>query len=246
MADAAVFRAEAEGSFPQSGPDAPGLSAEEAAARLAETGPNAVADGKAPRWWTQLWHACQNAFILLLAALAAVAALTRDFEAAAIIAAMVLASVALRFSQEYRSSLAAERLKQMVETTATVTRGGERCEIPVQEIVPGDLVHLSAGDMVPADLRLITAKDLFVSQAALTGESMPVEKSPHGAAAAGAGALEDPRLCFMGTNVVSGTGTGVVVATGPRTVFGSLARQVADRRVETEFDRGVSRVSRLL
>lgn len=223
-----------------------GLSEAEAAARLEAYGPNAAAREEAVRWWRHLLRAFQNAFILLLLALAAVAALTRDYEAAAIIAVMVLSSAVLRFTQEYRSSAAAARLKEMVETTATVTRDGVRREVPVDEIVPGDIVHLSAGDMIPADLRLLSARDLFVSQAPLTGESLPVEKSANGAREDDAGVLENPCLCFMGTNVISGAGAGVVIATGPRTLFGSLARRVTERRVETEFDRGVSRISRLL
>jgi Mg2+-importing ATPase len=223
-----------------------GLSETAVERRREEFGLNTVVHEKPAGWWTQLLRAFNNAFIFLLLALAAVAALTRDYEAAAIIATMVLISAVLRFTQEYRSSLAAEKLKEMVETTVTVTRGGAKREVPVDEIVPGDIVHLSAGDMIPADLRLLSAKDLFVSQAALTGESMPVEKSANGASAPPSNLLEDPRLCFMGANVISGTGTGVAVATGAQTYFGDLARQVTGRQVETEFDRGVSRVSRLL
>jgi Mg2+-importing ATPase len=223
-----------------------GLSAEDARRRLEEYGPNTVVHQAAPRWWIYLLSAFNNAFVLLLLVLAAVSALTRDFQAAAIISTMVLISAVLRFTQEYRSNLAAERLKAMVETTATVTREGLRQEVPVDEIVPGDIVHLSAGDMIPADLRLIAAKDLFVSQAALTGESMPVEKFADGEARNPANWMDDPRLCFMGSNVISGTGSGVVVSTGSQTYFGALAREVTGHRVETEFDRGVSRVSRLL
>jgi Mg2+-importing ATPase len=223
-----------------------GLRGDAVEQRLEEYGPNTVVHEKTAGWWTHLLRAFNNAFILLLLALATVAALTRDFEAAVIISTMVLISAVLRFTQEYRSNLAAEKLKQMVETTATVTREGVKREAPVDEIVPGDIVHLSAGDMIPADLRLIAAKDLFVSQAALTGESMPVEKFANGATRSAEDLLDDPRLCFMGSNVISGTGTGVVASTGPQTYFGALARQVTGRRVETEFDRGVNRVSRLL
>jgi Mg2+-importing ATPase len=223
-----------------------GLGADAVQQRLDEYGPNTVVHEKAVRWWTHLLRAFNNAFILLLLVLAAVAALTRDFEAAVIISTMVLISAVLRFTQEYRSNLAAEKLKQMVETTATVSREGVKREVPVDEIVPGDVVHLSAGDMIPADLRLIAAKDLFVSQAALTGESMPVEKFADGEAGSADNLLDDRRLCFMGSNVISGAGTGVAVSTGAQTYFGALARQVTGRRVETEFDRGVSRVSRLL
>jgi len=223
-----------------------GLSSVTVERRLEEYGPNTVIREKAAAWWTYLLRSFNNAFILLLLVLAAVAALTRDFEAAIIISVMVLISAVLRFTQEYRSNLAAEKLKQMVETTATVTREGVKREIPVDEIVPGDIVHLSAGDMIPADLRLISAKDLFVSQAALTGESMPVEKFAAGEARSAENLLDHPGLCFMGSNVISGTGTGVAVLTGAHTYFGALARQVTGHKVETEFDRGVSRVSRLL
>ncbi|MCC7175944.1 MAG: magnesium-translocating P-type ATPase [Bryobacterales bacterium] len=223
-----------------------GLSTEAARQRLDEHGPNTVVHEQAAGWWVHLLHAFNNAFILLLLALAVVAALTRDFEAAVIIATMVLISAVLRFTQEFRSSKAAEKLKEMVETTATVTRRGVKAEVAVDELVPGDIVHLSAGDMIPADLRLFFAKDLFVSQSALTGESLPVEKFANGHAAEPLNLLDHPKLCFMGTNVISGTGSGVAVGTGAGTYLGSLARQVTGRRVETEFDRGVGRVSRLL
>jgi Mg2+-importing ATPase len=223
-----------------------GLSGETVAQRLDEFGTNTVVHEEAAGWWVHLLHAFNNAFILLLLALAAVAALTRDLEAAVIIATMVLISGVLRFTQEYRSSKAADALKRMVQTTATVTRGGVKTEIAVDELVPGDIVHLSAGDMVPADVRLVAAKDLFVSQSALTGESLPIEKFANGNSPQTAELLDHPKLCFMATNVISGTGTCVVVETGARTVLGALAKQVTGRRVETEFDRGVSRVSRLL
>lgn len=224
-----------------------GLSSESALERLQQWGPNTVLRERPPRWWNHLYDAFNNAFILLLLSLAGIAALTGDKDAAIIISTMVVISVVLRFVQEHRSSQAAQRLKEMVETTATVTRDGVKREIPVDELVPGDIVHLSAGDMIPADLRLIAGKDLFVSQAALTGESVPVEKFAEGGPPASGSLLDHPRLCFMGTNVVSGTGTGVVLATGPATYFGMLARHVVvTRRVETEFDRGISRVSRVL
>jgi Mg2+-importing ATPase len=223
-----------------------GLSADEAANRLDEYGANSVVHEKAAHWWTHLVRAFNNAFILLLLALAAVAALTGDLEAAVIISIMVLISAVLRFTQEFRSSKAAEKLHDLVQTTATVTRGGVKGEVAVDELVAGDVVHLSAGDMIPADLRLFSAKDLFVSQSALTGESMPVEKSAAGANGNVVNPLDHPGLCFMGTNVISGTGSGLIVRTGLSTAFGSLARKVTGRRAETEFDRGIGRVSRLL
>lgn len=228
---------------------AEGLTPEEAAQRLETLGSNQVLHEPRQSWPRQLLHAFHNAFVWLLTALAALSAATGDWEAAAIIAAMVLISGVLRFVQEYRSNLAAEKLRHMVETTATVTRSGKRMEAPIDEVVPGDLVHLSAGDMVPADLQLIFAKDLFVSQTALTGESMPVEKAPwqeEWAANQMPGGLSDRRFCFMGSNVVSGTGVGVVLRTGRATYFGSIAARIAGHRVETEFDRGIRKVSHLL
>jgi len=179
-----------------------GLSPEIALERLQQWGPNTVLRERPPRWWNHLYDAFNNAFILLLLSLAGIAALTGDTDASIIISTMVVISVALRFVQEHRSSQAAQKLKEMVETTATVTRGGVKREVPVDELVPGDIVHLSAGDMIPADLRLIASKDLFVSQAALTGESVPVEKFAEGGPPASGSLLDHARLCFMGTNVV--------------------------------------------
>ncbi|MCZ2154568.1 MAG: magnesium-translocating P-type ATPase [Bryobacterales bacterium] len=223
-----------------------GLSSDQAAQRLLEYGPNTVVHQREMAWWFYLLRAFNNAFILLLLALAVVAALTEDFEAAIIISVMVLISGVLRFTQEYRSGKAAEALKKMVQTTASVVRQGVKTEIAVSELVPGDIVHLSAGDMVPADIRLTASKDLFISQSALSGESLPVEKFAEGQCPQSADALEHPKLCLMGTSVVSGSGTGVVVQTGARTVFGVLAQQATESEVETEFDRGVSHISRLL
>lgn len=240
------LRTDAETLLQELGVTLDGLSPQTAAERLEEYGPNTVVREESNGWWRHLVHAFNNGFILLLLALAGVAAISGDSEAATIISSMVLVSAILRFAQEFRSSKAAEKLNEMVQTTATVTRGGAKGETAVDELVPGDIVHLSAGDMIPADLRLLAAKDLFVSQAALTGESMPVEKSAQGEADEQAELTEQPLLCFMGTNVISGTGTGLVLQTGAATHLGALARKVTGRRVETEFDRGVSRVSRLL
>ncbi len=226
-----------------------GLTSAEAARRLTEQGSNSIIRERELTWVRHLVIAFNNPFILLLSILAALSGLTGDVEAAMIIAAMVIISGILRFTQEYQSNRAAERLKDLVETTATVSRDGVKREVPVDEVVPGDLVHLSAGDMVPADLQLVTAKDLFVSQTALTGESLPVEKTPNGAAdtkPTGSDGLADSRLCFMGTNVISGTGMGFVIQTGGGTYLGSIADKVIGKRVETEFDRGIGRVSNLL
>ncbi|MGN6312276.1 MAG: magnesium-translocating P-type ATPase, partial [Rhodanobacteraceae bacterium] len=231
-----------------------GLDEEQIEARLDRDGINEAVHERPPHWSLQLLRTFKNPFIIVLLVLAAVQLATSDdITGPIIIAVMVGISVSLNFIQEFRSSRAAEKLKAMVRNTATVTRRAsdghsERIEVPVRELVAGDIVHLSAGDMVPADLRLLSAKDLFISQAILTGESLPVEKlAPESAhAPAHENPLDLPSVCYMGTNVVSGSATAVVAATGPRTYLGSLARSLTGQRVQTSFDRGVNSVSWLL
>ena len=162
-----------------------GLDEAQIAERLDRDGVNEVSHEKPPHWFFQLLHAFKNPFIVVLLVLAGVQLATdpTTLTGPTIISVMVFISVSLSFLQEYRSSQAAEKLKAMVRNTATVTRRAsdghsERIEVPVGELVAGDIVHLAAGDMVPADLRLLSAKDLFISQAILSGESLPVEKSP--------------------------------------------------------------------
>ncbi|MBD8879887.1 magnesium-translocating P-type ATPase [Rhodanobacter sp. 7MK24] len=236
-----------------------GLDEENITERLDRDGANEVSHEKPPHWSVQLLRTLKNPFILVLLILAGVELFTSpdDPSGPIIIGMMVAISVVLSFTQEYRSSRAAEKLKAMVRNTATVTRRAsdghsERIEVPVGELVVGDIVHLAAGDMVPADLRLLTAKDLFISQAILTGESLPVEKAaPAQVHTAVGGAQQDspldlPTIGYMGTNVVSGTATAVVVATGPRSYLGSLAHSMTGQQVQTSFDLGVRSVSWLL
>ena len=244
-----------------------GLTESAVRERLETYGRNTVAHERATAWPLMLLNNLGNPFILVLFVLGSVSYATGDLRGTAVVSVMVAVSVVMRFVQEFRSSRAAEALRAMVRTTATVTRRyppgddetvliSERREIPFDELVPGDIVHLSAGDMIPADIRLISSKDLFVSQSALTGEAMPVEKydtlagvvekSADGASAASANALDQNNLCFMGTTVISGTGTAVVVSTGSHTVFGSLAKSVLGHRTLTSFDRGVNAVTWVL
>ncbi|WP_080418347.1 magnesium-translocating P-type ATPase [Burkholderia ubonensis] len=253
-----------------------GLTYEQAADRLQLDGPNEIAHDKPPHRTRQLLMSFHNPFVYVLLVLAAISFCTdvwfaapddRDYVGMTILLTMVTISALLRFVQEFRSLRAAEKLKAMVRTTATVQRGvtdtsePARRDIPMREVVIGDIVHLSAGDMIPADVRLITSRDLFISQAVLTGEALPVEKYDTLGAVAGKSAdaghaaandasqslLDLGNVCFMGTNVVSGTATAVVVATGEDTYFGSLARNVVShKRIETSFDRGVASVSWLL
>ena len=219
-----------------------GLTRREASARAARFGPNAVARERPLAPLTRLAQLFISPLSLLLLVLAGLAELSGEPRGALVIAVMVVLSVLLSWSQEVRSGRAAERLRAMVRTTATVMRRdrGQPVELPVARIVPGDVVRLAAGDLVPADLRLLESKDLFVDQSALTGESMPAEK--HAAAPPpSATALEMGNLAFLGTHVLSGTATALVVATGPRTRFGSIAASMVARDQPTSFDLGVKR-----
>ncbi|BDB72038.1 magnesium-translocating P-type ATPase [Comamonas thiooxydans] len=241
-----------------------GLSPEQVRQRQLRHGPNEVAHEKPLPAWKHLWHCYRNPFNLLLTLLAVVSYVTEDEKATIVIASMVLLSTLLRFVQEGRSRRAAARLQALVSNRVTVRRktdapaadfrdsgGGHDTslsELPMRELVPGDIVALSAGDMIPADCRLLSAKDLFVSQAAMTGESLPVEKDARTLAALQSGQLlEAGNLLFMGTNVVSGSAMAVVVATGNQSYFGTLAARITHQdRTATAFEQGVNSVSWLL
>ncbi len=222
---------------------AQGLTEGQAAERLAADGPNQIAEAEHVTDWQRLWRALRNPVVVLLAVLASVSLATGDPRAASIMGVMILIGVSLRFVQEARADRSAAALKAMIRVTATVIRNGASREIPLHEIVRGDVVSLSAGDMIPADLRVLTARDLFVNQASLTGESLPVEKFAK-PLAAGSAAVTSPadstNLCFLGTSVASGMGTGVVAATGAATYLGSLAGSLTEPEEETSFDRGVA------
>lgn len=229
---------------------ADGLTEQEADTIRAAVGPNEVEVEKPLTWRAHLWRSYKNPFNLLLTVLAVVSYYTEDMKAAIVIGAMVILSTLMRCIQELRSSNTADKLKEMVSNTATVIRHDItlcRVEVPIRKLVPGDIVQLSAGDMIPADLRLLSAKDLFVSQAAMTGESLPVEKfAEHHSADAGS-PLELCNLCFMGTSVVSGSATAVILTTGNSTCFGALAERVtATDRAPTAFQAGVNKVGWLL
>src|SRR6516225_2892649 len=232
--------------FEMLGASAAGLSEEEAAARLEEHGPNEVAYERKENWLQRLWVAARNPLVILLTVLAILSYSTGDVAAGTIMMLMVALGMSLRFVQETRADNAAAKLKAMITVTATVVRDGQTREIPLRELVPGDVVKLSAGDMVPGDVRLISAKDLFVIQATLTGESLPVEKSDAPDKRESASSLERMNLCFLGTSVESGSATAVIVATGTQTYFGKVARSIAGRQVETAFDKGVKKFTWLM
>ncbi|MBN9142218.1 MAG: magnesium-translocating P-type ATPase [Micrococcales bacterium] len=232
---------------------------EEAVARLrARYGTNEVRHDKPAPAVVQFLRAFVNPFILILIFLAVVMVFTDvlfadphdgpDYTGVVTVGIMVLASVVVRFWQEYRSSRAAEKLKAMVRTTAAVTRqvGGKPVtgELPIEELVRGDIVQLAAGDMIPGDVRFLRTKDLQVNQATLTGEGLPAEKSAEpDESVTEAGILDAPNLGFMGTSVVSGSGTAVVIGTGKLSYFGSMASAIVGTRPETAFDKGIKRVT---
>ena len=247
-----------------------GLSASEAEARLQIYGENAVAHERAPHAMVQLLGAFNNPFIYVLLALALVSFITdfwlpmrqgeeTDLTGVTIILTMVTLSGLLRFWQEFRTNKAALALRSMVQTTVTVLRSAransepQQQEVPIETLVPGDVICLSAGDLIPADVRLIRSRDLFISQAILSGEALPVEKTDlSGTSDSQAGSsatlplLDRGNVCLMGTNVASGTAQAVVIATGAETWFGSLAKTLVGSRTQTAFDRGVNSVSWLL
>jgi len=218
-----------------------GLTTAEAAARLAHHGHNEVDVQTRDNWVWAILRALGNPLVLLLVVLAAVALATGDVRAAVVIGAMVVLGVILRFLQESRATAAAARLRAMIRVTTTVVRDGADVELPLRDVVPGDLVRLAAGAMVPADLRLVEAKDLYVNQSPLTGESLPSEKSEEGDARDGLAAHERSSLCFLGTSVQSGSALGVVIATGRQTAFGKVVTSVAGPEPPTAFDIGVDR-----
>ena len=224
-----------------------GLTAAQCGERLISVGHNEVATADRHSVLGEIAMRSKNPLNLLLFGLAAASWVLGDRRAAIVIAVMVVLSVSLGFFQEHRSSQAAEKLRKMVSNTATVRRvGADHQDIPIDQLVPGDIVLLSAGDMIPADLRLISAKDLVLIQSTLTGEAMPVEKVAAAQAGAEASAFDLPNICFMGSAVVSGVGCGVVALTGPRTAFGAVAAAVSAKRVLTSFDQGITRFTWLM
>lgn len=218
-------------------------------------GRNELARKKADSILKRLFKAFINPFTVVLIVLAVISFITdyvivepedRDLTAVLIVGIMVFISGTLRFVQEVRSGNAAERLQAMVKTTIAVLRNGESRERPISELVVGDVIRLAAGDMIPADVRIVETKDLFVSQSSLTGESEPMEKWTAAQPQTDGNPLECNNLAFMGSTVVSGSALALVIAVGKDTLFGALARRVAETRVRTNFEKGVNAVSWVL
>ena len=246
-----------------------GLTEGEAEFVRGRFGTNEIEHEKPLRWWQHLWYCYKNPFNLLLTALAGLSFYTEDMKATIVIGTMVLISTLIRFVQEARSNKAADKLREMVSNTSTVMRrdpsenaaedalkyfgvmihqkDAKRLEVPIKMLVPGDMVMLSAGDMTPADVRILSCKDLFISQAAMTGESIPVEKFSDNRHADSRNPVEFDNVGFMGTNVISGTARAIVVTTGNQTYFGALASKLtAAEREPTAFQSGVNKVSWLM
>ncbi|MCL1897657.1 MAG: magnesium-translocating P-type ATPase [Micrococcales bacterium] len=217
-------------------------------------GVNVITQQKRRSVARQLVEAFVNPFTVVLFVLAVISFVTGDLPATVIVTVMVTISGVLRFIQELRSHVAAEKLSEMVETTVAIQRLEEddgvitsvRREIPLDELVVGDIVYLAAGDMVPADLRIIQAKDLFISQSSLTGESEPIEKTGEAQSAKGADPFELSNLAFLGSTVISGSATAIVLAVGDDTVLGGVARQLQGKKEPTSFEIGVNAVSWVL
>jgi len=218
-------------------------------------GPNTIANKNKTTWYKVLFSSFVSPFTLILIVIAILNVVipqisehkigVNDWILFGIIMTMVVLSGTIKFIQDFKSSKASEKLNEMINTTAAVEREGVKHEIPIEQIVPGDIIHLAAGDMVPADMRLIYAKDLFITQSALTGESEPVEKTAAVNLEA-TNALYCNNICFMGTTVASGSAYGVVVQTGNNTFLGKVAKAVGAKRTESSFDKGIKKVSRII
>jgi Mg2+-importing ATPase len=227
-------------------PSSAGLSSTEAATRLAQYGPNQIKPARQRAILLQFLVHFRNPLILVLLAASGITALTGDATGALIIGLIVLLSVTLDFVQEYRAGRAAEQLAAQVAVTATVLRDGKTGEVPVKELVPGDMVLLSAGDLIPADAHLLEAKDFFVNQAQLTGEAYPVEKRADPSAKFDSWAPEADHAVFMGSSVVSGSARVLVGRTGSRTALGQIADSLALSPPPTAFERGTRHFGMLI
>lgn len=227
-----------------------GLTGIEARKRLSRYGYNEIATNARVHWFWSLIANFKNPLIILLIVLGALSYFVGDAKTSIVIGCMIVLSVGLRFVQEQRADKAASKLKSLVHTTATVLRNGVKQEIPLRELVPGDTVELSAGDMIPADVRIISSRHLFVNQVMLSGEAFAVEKGAEAAVTIGAGGrlaeTDLPNICFMSTSVENGTAAAVVIATGAATKFGALGESLSGARDETDFDKGIKRFTWLM
>jgi Mg2+-importing ATPase len=221
-----------------------GLEPSQVEELLARFGPNEAARERHLGFLGEIFERFKNPLVLQLLVIAIVmywtGETTSDTVSVVLVCGMIVLSVFLSYYQEMRSNKAAEKLRAMIKTTCTAVRSGKEAEIPMKELVPGDIVVLAAGSIIPADLRLLVSKDFYVSQSALTGEAMPVEKHAKGYDTAGKAALDLPNAAFQGSTVLSGTARALVVATGERTYFGAISEKLSRQRVQTSFDKGIN------
>jgi len=227
-------------------PPWPGLTSQQAAERLARFGPNDPAPVRRGALALEILLLFLNPLVVILLVAALISAILGDRVDAAIIVLIVALSISIDFTQTFRSRRAIERLREHVSLTATVLRDGAWQEIKRHEVVPDDIVRLCAGDLVPADAQLLEARDLYVQQAALTGESMPAEKNARPGDKAAENTPDAPDRVFLGTSVVSGTAIAKILTTGPHTQFGAIAQRLAERPQETEFEHGLRRFGMLI
>jgi Mg2+-importing ATPase len=223
-----------------------GLTADEVAGRLAEYGPNVLAKDQRAGIGKLFYHAAINPLVILLAVLATISFATGDARAGIVMSMMIALGVGLKLIQEAKADSAAAKLKAMISVTATVVRDNSPREVAVAQLVPGDVVKLTAGDMIPGDVRIVEAKDLFVIQGSLTGESFPVEKFEFERNVAATAPIELTSVAFLGTSVESGSATAVVVATGPNTYLGGMAESLSEQSAQTSFDKGIAHFTWLM
>lgn len=232
-----------------------GLKLEDIEPLKEKYGTNSISIKKTDRWYHRLIGAFFNPFSLVLLIIAILTVIVpymgggiknSDWISFAIIISMVIVSAVIKIFQEGKSSKASKKLQDMIKTTTAIKRNGLIKETSIEEVLPGDIIKLAAGDMIPADMRIIQAKDLFVTQSSLTGESEPVEKFAYANTNNSSSALETNNLCFMGTSVSSGSALGVVINTGKATFFGKIARMINKKPVKSSFDKGITKVSFLL
>ncbi len=225
--------------FQQLQSSAKGLSSKEAEERLEEFGPNVLPTKKRLSFWEDMLRRFKSPLVIQLLAIATISAILGEWKSTFLVSLMVLLSIGLSYVLDRRSFQAVEALGKRVRSKTLVLRNGLETEINISEVVPGDIIILQAGSIIPADLRLIQAKDFFVSESALTGESMPVEKTVSAPATPPKSALELSNACFFGTFVISGTARGLVINTGAKTIFGAISEELTEEPAETSFDRGL-------
>ena len=230
-----------------------GLTNSEAEERIKKKGFNEIKQARPKKWYNYFLESLITPFNSILIGIVIILLYTDVYLAEVpsyaniiVIIILVTASTLLDFFEEYRSNKAAEKLKQMVATTTSVIRAGKEIQIPIRNVVLGDIVVLSAGSMIPADLRVIESKDLYVGQSSLTGESDSVKKSFELESKEMESIIDLENICFMGTNVISGSAKGVVIKTGDDTYFGKIAHTLTTGKDKTAFQKGIESISRLL